>query len=41
MGMVPKGDEIKRIAVSDDGQWALVEVEGQQLYASMQYLEKK
>ena len=32
------GTTMKRIAVSDDGAWALVEYEGQQLYASMKYL---
>lgn len=32
------GTTMKRIAVSDDGSWALVEYEGQQLYASMKYL---
>ena len=41
VGMVPEGDELKRIAVSEDGSWALVEVDGQQVYASMKYLKEK
>ena len=41
VGMVPEGDELKRIAVSEDGIWALVEVDGQQVYASMKYLKEK
>ena len=40
VGMVPEGDELKRIAVSEDGSWALVEVDGQ-VYASMKYLKEK
>jgi hypothetical protein len=38
---VPEGTELRRIAVSDAGNWALVEVEGQQLYGSMKYLTAK
>ena len=38
---VPEGTELRRIAVSDGGTWALVEVEGQQLYGSMKYLTAK
>ncbi|RKM58825.1 SH3 domain-containing protein [Butyrivibrio sp. CB08] len=41
IGMVPVGTELKRIAVSDDGSWALVEFEGEQAYASMKYLKVK
>lgn len=41
VGVVPEGDELKRIAVSEDGNWALVEVDGQQVYASMKYLKEK
>ncbi|WP_022764881.1 SH3 domain-containing protein [Butyrivibrio sp. XPD2006] len=41
VGLVPEGDELKRIAVSEDGHWALVEVDGQQVYASMKYLKEK
>lgn len=37
--VVSEGDELKRIAVSDDGKWALVDYNGQQLYVSMKYLE--
>lgn len=33
-----KGTTLKRIAVSNDGYWALVEYENMQLYASMKYL---
>ena len=33
-----KGTTLKRIAVSGDGYWALVEYENMQLYASMKYL---
>ncbi len=36
-----EGTELKRIAVADDGGWAFVEYEGQQLYASMKYLKEK
>ena len=36
--VAPKGTSLKRIAVSEDGSWALVEYEGQQLYGSMKYL---
>ncbi len=38
---VPEGAELTRIAVSDAGDWALVEVDGQQLYGSMKYLTVK
>ena len=41
VGMVPEGDELKRMAVSEDGSWALVEFDGQQVYASMKYLKEK
>ncbi len=36
--VVSKGTVLKRIAVSDDGSWALVEYNGQRLYGSMKYL---
>lgn len=36
---VSKGTQLKRIAVSEDGSWALVEYNGAQVYASMKYLE--
>lgn len=36
-----EGTEIKRIAVSDDGSWALLDYDGQQLYGSMKYLKEK
>lgn len=38
---VQKGTELKRIAVSADESWALVEYNGSQVYASMKYLEEK
>ena len=38
VAVAQNGTTMKRIAVSDDGSWALVEYEGQQLYASMKYL---
>ncbi len=38
---VQKGTELKRVAVSADGSWALVEYNGSQVYASMKYLEEK
>ncbi len=38
---VDEGTELKRIAVSEDGKWALVEYNGQQLYVSMKYLKVK
>ena len=41
IGQAAEGTELKRIAVGDDGHWALVEFEGQQLYASMKYLKEK
>lgn len=37
---VSKGTQLKRVAVSGDGSWALVEYEGNQLYASMKYLSE-
>ncbi len=36
---VTKGTTIKRIAQSSETTWAIVEYEGQQLYASSKYLE--
>ncbi len=36
-----EGTELKRIAESDDGSWALVDYQGQQLYGSMKYLKVK
>ena len=36
-----EGTELKRIAVSDDGSWALVDYQGQQLYGFMKYLKEK
>ena len=36
-----EGTELKRVAVSDDGEWAMVEYEGQRLYGSMKYLKEK
>lgn len=38
---VPKGTEMKRIAISDDGKWALLEYSGQQVYGYMKYMEVK
>ena len=38
---VPKGTELKRIAVNSDESWALVEYNGQRVYASMKYLSEK
>ncbi len=35
---VDKGTVLKRIAVNEDGTWALVEYNGAQVYASMKYL---
>ena len=35
---VPEGTELKRIAVSEDEKWALVEYNGTWVYASMKYL---
>ena len=35
---VPEGTELKRIAVSEDDKWALVEYNGTWVYASMKYL---
>lgn len=36
---VAEGTQLRRIAVSEDDSWALIEYDGQQLYASMKYLE--
>ncbi len=36
-----EGTELKRIAVSEDGSWALVEYNGQQLYGAMKYFKVK
>ena len=33
-----EGDELKRIAVSNDGSWALINYKGKAVYASMDYL---
>ncbi len=41
VAVVNEGTQLKRIAVAEDGSWALVEYEGQQLYASMKYLTEK
>ena len=41
MGQAAEGTELKRIAVAEDGSWALVEFEGQQVYAAMKYLKEK
>lgn len=41
MGTVNKGTELKRVAVNADNSWALVDYNGQRLYASMKYLEVK
>lgn len=41
MDIASEGTELKRIAVNEDGSWALVEYEGQQVYASMKYLKEK
>ena len=38
---VAEGTELKRVAVSEDGKWALVEYEGSRVYASMKYLSVK
>ena len=38
---VSEGTELKRIAVSEDEKWALVEYEGSRVYASMKYLSVK
>ena len=40
VGTVDEGTQLKRIAVAEDGSWALVEYEGQQVYASMKYLKE-
>lgn len=36
---VPQGTEMKRIAISNDGTWALLERNSQQVYGYMKYLE--
>ncbi len=41
LGSVAKGTELKRIAVNADESWALVEYEGNRVYASMKYLSVK
>ena len=41
LGLLPEGAEVKRIAVNQEGTWALVEVDGEQYYASMKYLTEK
>ena len=41
IAMVPEGDELNQVAVSNDGSWALIEFEGQQLYAATKYLKEK
>lgn len=38
---VALGTELKRIAVNNEGTWALVEYNGTQVYASMKYLKEK
>ncbi len=38
---VSEGTELTRVAVSDEGSWALVEYNGQQLYGAMKYLKEK
>ncbi len=38
---VAQGTELKRIAVNNEGTWALVEYNGTQVYASMKYLKEK
>ncbi len=38
---VPKGTELNRIAVNEDGTWALVDYNGSRVYASMKYLSEK
>ena len=38
---IVKGTEVTRLGVSDDGYWAYVEYNGQQLYCSMKYIEVK
>ncbi len=37
---VNEGTELKRIAVSEDGSWALLDYNGQQLYGAMKYLKE-
>ena len=38
---VPKGTELNRVAVNSEGTWALVDYNGQRVYASMKYLTEK
>ncbi len=38
IGQVNEGTELNRIAVSSDGKWALIDLNGQQCYGSMKYL---
>ncbi|SFC88471.1 SH3 domain-containing protein [Butyrivibrio sp. YAB3001] len=38
---VSNGTELKRLAVKEDGTWALVEYNGSKVYASMKYLSVK
>lgn len=38
---VPKGTELNRVAVNLEGTWALVDYNGQRVYASMKYLTEK
>ncbi len=38
---VPKGTELKRVAVNSEGTWALIDYNGSRVYASMKYLEVK
>ncbi len=38
---VAEGTELKGVAVSSDGKWAMVEYNGQTLYAYLKYLEEK
>jgi len=40
VGLVPEGDILKRIAVNKEGTWAIVDLDGQQVYASMKYLKE-
>lgn len=40
VGMVPEGDVLKRVAVNSDNTWAILEVDGQPVYASMKYLKE-
>lgn len=40
VAVVDEGTQLRRIAVAEDGSWALVEYEGRQVYASMKYLKE-